>query len=178
MNDEDIWNLVKKIRIKTIKDVSLSTSTCYYYKFAKVPYLLQVSEELEKALQINSTERIFTNVTDKTLKIAAKVFIYLSFCPGSQLLSWKQFFINLFKNFQPKMMLLNLNRIMKNSDGSIHQITESIMGKLTYTFKKQLKTGGNKYIFFGSLDATASQCVTLDSTKKDRKSEPSNTVPL
>ena len=70
MNDEDIWNWVKKIRIKTIKDVSLSTSTCYYYKFAKVPYLLQVSEELEKALQINSTERIFTNVTDKTLKIA------------------------------------------------------------------------------------------------------------
>lgn len=139
-NDVDLWKLVKKIRIKTIQELSLSSSTCKY-TFAREVYITQISEELEKILEINCTDKVFTNVTDKTLANAAKVFIYLSFCHGPELLSWKHFFLNLFQNFQPKMMLLNLNRILKNSDGSIQRITESIMGKLTSILKKQLIKG-------------------------------------
>ena len=92
-------------------------------------------------LHINSSEVVYQNVTEKTLEVAAQVFIYLSFCPGQELLSWKQFFQNLFQNFQAKMMLLNLNRILKNSDESILKITHSIMNKLTSMLKKQLVTG-------------------------------------
>ena len=138
---EDIWSIVKKIRFQSIKNLSLSSSNCYHYGFEHKAFLLKTTAELEKMLHINSSELVYQNVTEKTLEDAAQVFIYLSFCPGQELLSWKQFFQNLFQNFQAKMMLLNLNRILKNSDESILKITHSIMNKLTSMLKKQLVTG-------------------------------------
>ena len=129
LNNQEIWRIAKKIRIKSISNLSLTSSACYKFGFDTNEYP-ELTKELEKILQVNSSLIVSTNVTDETLENAAKVFIYLSFCPGPELLSWKQFFQNMFQNFQSKMMLLNLNRILKNSEGSIKKITLSIMDKL------------------------------------------------
>ena len=139
MNFEGIWKIVKKIRVKSIEHLSLSSSTCGF-GFEQKDFLIKVTEELEKMLQIKSSETVYTNVTDETLKNAAKVFLYLSFCPGKDLLSWKEFFLNMFKN-QPKMILLNLNRILMNSNGFIQNSTVSIMDKLNAILKNQLVKG-------------------------------------
>ena len=51
-------------------------------------------------------------------------------CAGPVLLSWKEFYKEMFQTFDLQTIILTLNRILKTSDGDIYVITKSLMTKL------------------------------------------------
>ena len=68
--------------------------------------------ELEKMLQIKSSDKIFENMTKKTLQKAAEKFIYLTSC-SETVRSWFFFYENLFTKQPPAQIIVALNRLLK-----------------------------------------------------------------
>ena len=75
-------------------------------------WLVQV-EELEKMLQIESSEYINETLSNEELKTAAEMFLYLVACPSKLLKSWSSFYTDLFLTQPPDQIILTLNRMMK-----------------------------------------------------------------
>ena len=105
----DIKNAVKKIRAK--------------YSHKNCPYKNQYSNvesqvrTLEHLLKINSTDHIFANITTSDLQLAGNFFLLLNSC-SDLLKPWFSFYTNLFQNESPELIILQLNRILKNKKGT------------------------------------------------------------
>ena len=92
----------------------------------KVDVLKQVTE-VQNELKFVSTDIIFENISETSLKAAAQLFIYLhpsfSNCPFIEFNKWfgiwSPFYIDLFKRQSPSKILLTLNRVIKTTSVSL-----------------------------------------------------------
>ena len=140
MNSLDIkyvWSIVRNARKTFITDKSPSL-LCYQFGFLHRDDQIEVITNLEKMLKINSSLDAHTNVTEEVLASAGEMLLYLASCPGPVLLSWKEFYKEIFQTFDFQTILLTLNRILKTSDGALHDITDSLIkyvSELCYTNK-------------------------------------------
>ena len=76
---------------------------------------------------LNVTDIAHENVSNETLDSAAKMFIYLNFCP--KLLTWRQFMEDLFVNASLQTILRTLNRMVKGSAKVESRISKIIIAK-------------------------------------------------
>ena len=104
----DIWSAVKIIRSETLT----SQFTCGSNHLLN-NQLSRVAAT-EQLLGIESSELKFQNMSERNLKIAAQVFIYLNACPR-EYNSWIEFYNVLFETQSPSQILLTLNRIMQET---------------------------------------------------------------
>ena len=128
-NIESIWKAVKKIRLEyAVKDCP------YRNLYSEV--VSQVNA-VEQILQINSTDIIYENITTSVLKDAGEMFIYLNSC-SDLLKPWFLFYTDLFQNQTIDVVILTLNRIMKNKGKKENQlmiIAEEIFEKTSSLLK-------------------------------------------
>ena len=82
---------------------------------------------LLKTVGLNVTDIAHENVSNETLDSAAKMFIYLNFCP--KLLTWRQFMEDLFVNASLQTILRTLNRMVKGSAEVESRISKIIIAK-------------------------------------------------
>ena len=77
-------------------------------------------QKIEEQLEIdsNSTRIIITNISNKSLKTSAEMFIYLNTCTAEDLVPWFDFYKDLFDKKPPGLILLTLNRMLKNTTSS------------------------------------------------------------
>ena len=119
-----IWEFIKNMR----RNIILETKDFYHSRMFSSNYcqenntilvndmILQNINNIENKLDINSSENIFDNVTDKTFSTAARMFTYLNHCPPKVVF----FYQDLFRKSSLKDIILNshqntttmMNRIM------------------------------------------------------------------
>ena len=133
LNESDIWNVVKKIKLeisldkKCGEDGLYSTMRADKYNF---PYPVKT---LEQHMKIESSEQRLHNITKRQLETAANILIYLHTCPGRLGLdsdkgvekwfkTWYLFYQDLFKTKSPTQIILTLNRMaQKDQSFKINQ---------------------------------------------------------
>ena len=98
-------------------------------------------QRIERQLNITGSYVIQENVDRKVLKQAAEMFIFLQFCPKPLTNShWRDFYINLLKNYSPKFIILTLNRILKSSAlGNGKNVPEKLLEMTRENLKLQHK---------------------------------------
>ena len=87
-----------------------------------------ITKEVEKKLEVESSDLIFDTINNKELKVAAEMFIYMNTCPAfltansmdippqdfeNWFKSWFIFYKDLFHKKPADQILLTLNRMMK-----------------------------------------------------------------
>ena len=82
---------------------------------------------LLKTVGLNVTDIAHESVPNETLDSAAKMFIYLNFCP--KLLTWRQFMEDLFASASLQTILRTLNRMVKGSAKVESRISKIIIAK-------------------------------------------------
>ena len=76
---------------------------------------------LEETLGITKSYEKFKN-TSEDVVIGAEMFIFLNFCQQNlqdPFSTWIQFYEDLFKNYDPRLILMTLNSILKSSQDPI-----------------------------------------------------------
>ena len=162
---ENLWNVVKKIKLSTTLDKTCAMDGIYNYH----GHILSQVKKVEEKLQIQSSEIKSPNMTSKHLNAAASMLIYLSTCPGVDTASvhvyrfekwfkrWKIFFKKLFETKSPDHMMLTLNRLTKNNlqkyekdKINIQKIFKKAASMFNLEFETihQILPGKGKYIHF------------------------------
>ena len=92
----------------------------------------------------------FENITSENLKSAAEMFLYLIFCPGTNL-PWFIFYKELLQTQTTDQIILTLNRIMKSTKAEENAHFETIAQKLfkRVTVMFDLKYPEIQRYFFG-----------------------------
>ena len=93
VNVDSIQNVVKTVRAGTNLDVTCNLSEPMLFYM----YMLPQVEAVEQKLQIVSSEQINDNLTNKELKTAGEIFLYLNSCPKT-IEPWIVFYKTLFQN--------------------------------------------------------------------------------
>ena len=88
----------------------------------------QISE-VEKQLQVTTSESIFKNMTQETLQKAAEMFIFLASC-SETVRSWFYFYEDLFTQQSPAQIIVTLNRVLKGQTTPENMDMKSIARKL------------------------------------------------
>ena len=126
---KDFWKIIKIVRKSFIKKKTPSLN-CYKFSFLRDTDITEITNSLTDMLKVNVSLDIFDDVTDEVLESAGKMLFYLGSCPGPVLLSWKEFYKEMFESFDIQTIILTLNRILKISDGNIYDITASLITKV------------------------------------------------
>ena len=104
-DEKEIWRLVKEQRKKLI--MKNSKPVCNKDNTLISNILVKENiRSLERGLKVSSTSELIEDVSDKTLDVAAKLFIYLNYCPPTILAFYK----NLIKNGSVKNIISTLTR--------------------------------------------------------------------
>ena len=124
MNVDKVLSVVKQIKLETALDKQCNIDGLYY----KDTERLELVKEVEKKLEVESSDLIFDTINNKELKVAAEMFIYLNTCPADLTTTsplggfkdfelwfkpWYIFYKDLFNNKPADKILLTLNRMMK-----------------------------------------------------------------
>ena len=127
MDDIDIvsiWNSVKK----TKAEVSLDEK-CNHNSY-EAAVMTDNVESVQKYLGIESSDDVSKQMTNETLKIAARMFWYLNSCTKESK-PWVQFYSNIFQKSPPDQIVLNLNRILKKDNKKMGEIAMTLFQNLT-----------------------------------------------
>ena len=125
-----LWNIIKKLRYDLIRR---KISNCYEFGFLSVKDIKAIDENIANILNIKVSSEALDNVPEETLKIGAEMLFYLYSCPGPNIISWNFFYKDMFENFDPKKIILTLNRILKKSNGHVYNINKKILNKMKET---------------------------------------------
>ena len=98
-------------------------------------------KNVEKELEIQSSEITFENMTKSNLKAAAEMYVFLNTCPPTDELkfwfkSWLKFFTDIFES-TPKEIMLTLNRLLsyENSQNKeVQIIVKKLFERITSLF--------------------------------------------
>ena len=94
-------------------------------------------QAVEKELQIESSEKIFKNMTNSKLQEAAELFLYLNSC-SEVITKWLIFYNDLFTKESPDQIVLTLNRVLKGDqkiqNRSFKNIAYTLLRKAATTF--------------------------------------------
>ena len=101
LSPDNAWNLIRKIKIES----SLDSDYCNDLE-------LQV-QSFEYQLKVEPSRYRFENMTEKDLKTAAEMFLFMKSCPTEPLKPWFVFYKHLFETQSLEQILLTLNRMMK-----------------------------------------------------------------
>ena len=86
-------------------------------------------ENIEKALQIKTSESRIEGVAAQDLETAAQLVMYLSSCPKKSLLL---FYMDLFQHQRPSQIILTLNRIINGrSENELKTTAKKIFIRMT-----------------------------------------------
>ena len=103
----------------------------------KVDVLKQVTE-VQNDLKFVSTDIIFENISETSLKAAAQVFFYLDHltdCPFNEFNKWfgiwSPFYNDLFHKQSPSTIILTLNRMMKTTSNLSKNAADEIFMKIS-----------------------------------------------
>ena len=126
--DEIIWKVVKAIR-KTFLLNYVEPYLCY----GEISDSLMKSniDQIEEKLKLNIKIMVLNNVTDKTLNTAAKMFIYLNFCPEAKFLL---FIDHVLKTDSLQNIILSLASIIKTSQNAIQRSSTLILKNILENF--------------------------------------------
>ena len=95
--------------------------------------LLQTNiEQIEENLNLNISSLVYENVTIETVDVAAKMFLYLNFCPDAKFLLFLE---DLFKTASLQNMLLSLTSITKTSQNAVQKSSSLILNMLLEKFE-------------------------------------------
>ena len=127
MNVDDIWKVVKKLKLETSFNKRCGYDGLYSNKQSQIT-------ALEQQLNIEPIELRFDNMTAENLSNAAEIFIYLNTCTDTWFKSWYTFYNDLFQTQSVDKIILTLNRMMKseNLDNKIRD--EKLFEKSTTLF--------------------------------------------
>ena len=138
MSVDAIWNAVRKVKVKTPFDLYCNKYGLYKEGLGSTNKQGQV-EAVEMYLKIDRDTQIRKNMTNKELKTAAEMFIYLNTCTEDNgeiegwFKSWFKFYDNLFRSQNSEMIILTLNRMMKiNREGRVR--AKKLFNAVTNTF--------------------------------------------
>ena len=152
LNQEIIWDAIKKIRFKVSLEKICDSAKSFYIPSDKMSNV----REVEKQLQVNSSDLINENMTRSQMKIAAEMFLYLNTCP-ELLRPWFSLYTDLFQKQSPNEIILTLNRILKfykvtPHNSSLTSITLKLFKRVSTLFT--LKYQQIKIITQGSQNST------------------------
>ena len=74
LESEQIWKVVTNIRRKYLSETNLNE-----LKNCQFDQNLEFIEKLEEVLDIKATDIVHSNVSDKTLETASRIFTYITF---------------------------------------------------------------------------------------------------
>ena len=97
---ETIWNIVKESKTSQL---NFDTGGCDEHGLDKK--IVSHVKAVENLLNMNESTEIFGDITDKSLKVAGEMFLYLNSCPYEsypfEFELWFKFYNDLFKNKSP-----------------------------------------------------------------------------
>ena len=97
---ETIWNIVKESKSSQLNVI---TGDCDEHGLDDK--IVSHVEAVENVLNMNESTEIFEDMTDKSLKVAGEMFLYLRSCPYEsypfEFEFWVKFYDDLFKNKSP-----------------------------------------------------------------------------
>ena len=70
---------------------------------------------------------------EKHLLAAAEIFIYLTNCPDENLTVWQELYVDLLRNFSPRMIIqhiFNINQKTAEEGGIEYEVTEELLRKI------------------------------------------------
>ena len=109
---ETIWNIVKESKTSQL---NFATGDCDEHGLDKK--IVSHVKAVENLLNMNESTEIFRDITDKSLKVAGEMFLYLNSCPYEsypfEFELWFKFYDNLFKNKSPEVIVLTISRMLK-----------------------------------------------------------------
>ena len=130
---DKIWNILKHYKI-TINNAEIGDTNEFemgcQQDTALNSYMIMKGqlENVEKHLNMKSTDIVYANITTEILHTAAKMYLYINACTNP-LQHWFTFFIDLLQNKTPDVIFLTLNRILKES-----------MERSTLRYDKEMKS--------------------------------------
>ena len=101
LSPDNAWNWIRKIKIES----SLDSDYCND--------LESQVQSFEYQLKVEPSRVRFENMTEKDLKTAAEMFLFMKICPTDPLKPWFVFYKHLFETQSLEQILLTLNRMMK-----------------------------------------------------------------
>ena len=152
IDNENIWNIVKEVKYNMSQEEG-----CDHGMYSDT---LSLVKEVEKLLGIYSSEQIFKNTSNGNLTEISEMFLYLNLCIEKPWKSWIQFYTELFNNESPALIMLTLNRILKNSTisedndfkGVAKEVFKQLAIKYSFTYKEiqnvtqDVRSSNKKYI--------------------------------
>ena len=118
-NTKQVWEKVIERSI-SINGLENCNSDNGFFKVKNGP--VSISENIvaiENILGIEQSYEIFNNITQEILETAAEMYIYLNHCPNGGNPVWVNFYKDLFQQYEPKQILITLNRLRKTSQFKI-----------------------------------------------------------
>ena len=103
LSKDTIWTSLRKLKLKNEK--------CSGKK--NTDEILSHVKAVEQALQTESTDQRYENITSEQLQCAAKMFIFLNTCPDSWFNRWNIWYMYFFTTQPADQIILTLNRMMK-----------------------------------------------------------------
>ena len=140
-----LWTIIKNLKYDLIQR---KISYCYEFGFLSIKDIKAIDEKIANILSINVSSTAFDDVSEKTLKTGAEMLFYLYSCPGPNVISWNLFYKEMFENYDPKKIILTLNRILKKSNGHIYNINKKILNKMKETLSLIDRSGKLKELIF------------------------------
>jgi len=146
INVDKLWHVVKKLKRDTSLDKTCSLNDLYDDNEIIESQVLT----FEKYLVTKSSEQRLANMNAEDLQSAAEMFIYLNMCPGEYnkefqpygslqklVIAWFTFYEDLLKNKSLDIILLTLNRLMKNRAFGEHEMkmTRNVFNKARHLMK-------------------------------------------
>ena len=119
-----IWIAIKRTKSDITAD-QLCISNSYH-----AAVITDNVESVQQYLHVKSSDDVSEQMTNETLKIAAKMFWYLNSCTKESK-PWVQFYTNLFQNSPPDQIVLSLNRILKKGNKKFGAIAMTLFQNLT-----------------------------------------------
>ena len=138
---ESLWDQMKKLKNSLMLALeSYSSDICDWSRMTKISIVEDFLDEVERSLKMPILKgAVYKDyVAESTLKIAAKIYIYLNICPTSSKKEWIQFYADLFTNFAPRQILQSLANLSKIKSGK--SMTKDIPGDLLLTLREAFNT--------------------------------------
>ena len=138
LSDDNILSVVKKIKSKSSLDSRCDPDTRNTL-ISHNDKLLQVNA-VENNLKIGSPGENIHTLTNKDLKTAAEMFMYLTICPN-RIKPWITFYKELFQIQPVDQIILTLNRVMKGSKTKQNQYFKKLAVILLKKINKSMFPG-------------------------------------
>ena len=93
-------------------------------------------KQVEESLNVMANNHLLHEIKDKTLETAAKMFVYLSFCPGTNLQQDLNV-IPAIRNKSSKEIIISLSNVLKTSSNNVKNFTEKVWIKMSSLLELQ-----------------------------------------